>query len=116
MTAKAAANIKSEGDMGNAEVEPQTPSPKQRRRSTRKKSSVGPEGAVSPIAEGMTVRNTPRKRTAPKALAAARGIPSSWETADDADKMLITMKEAGDDWAKIREAWKQATGTEAAAR
>ena len=104
--------------MGDAEQEPQTPSLKKRRRSTRKgafeTAAVSPFDedidptsvleAVSPTkAEGMTVRNTPRKRTAPKALAAPRGIPSSWEDADDADKVLITLKEAGDDWSTI---WK----------
>jgi len=49
-------------------------------------------------------------------MAAPRGIPTSWETADDADKMLVMMKEQGEDWAAIREAWKDATGQDTANR
>ena len=67
--------------------------------------------------EGTTVHNTPRKRQAPKKeLAAPRGIPTSWQNADDADKMLIEMKQRGDGWNEIRAAWKAATGQETASR
>ena len=65
----------------------------------------------------MTVKDTPRKRQAPKKeLAAPRGIPSSWENADYADKMLVTMKEKGDTWAEIRATWQEVTGQETAPR
>ena len=40
--------------------------------------------------EGTTVNNTPRKRQAPKKeLAAPRGILSSWDNADHADRMMV---------------------------
>ena len=65
----------------------------------------------------MTVKDTPRKRQAPKKeLAAPRGIPSSWENADYADKMLVTMKEKGDSWAEIRATWQEVTGQDTAPR
>lgn len=67
--------------------------------------------------EGNTVRDTPRKRAAPeKPLAAPREIPTCWEYANPEDKMLVNMKEAGDDWATIRAAWKQMTGQDTAGR
>ena len=67
--------------------------------------------------DGMTVHNTPRKRQAPKKeLAAPRGIPTSWDDADHADRMLVTMKNKGDGWAEIRAAWKAVTGQETASR
>ena len=65
----------------------------------------------------MTVKDTPRKRQAPKKeLAAPRGIPSSWENADYADKMLVTMKEKGESWAEIRATWQEVTGQDTAPR
>ena len=67
--------------------------------------------------EGTTVHNTPRKRQAPKKeLAAPRGIPASWDEADDADRMLVSMKEKGEGWSEIRAAWKVATGQDTASR
>lgn len=67
--------------------------------------------------EGMTVHNTARKRQAPKKdVAPPRGIPSSWDEAGDADRMLVTMKEKGEGWAEIRALWKEATGQDTAAR
>lgn len=78
--------------------------------------------SVSPVKgngeiEGTTVHNTPRKRQAPKKeLAAPRGIPSSWDNADHADRMMVSMKEKGEGWAEIRAAWKEATGQETASR
>lgn len=64
-----------------------------------------------------TVKDTPRKRQAPKKeLAAPRGIPSSWDDADHADRMMVMMKERGDGWAEIRAAWKQVTGQDTASR
>lgn len=105
--------IKAEAD----DDEPTTPSPKKRSPAKRAaKSST--DLSVSPTKEGdNTVRNTPRRRAAPaKAMAAPRGIPTSWDTADDADRMLVIMKEKGEDWAAIREAWKDATGQDTANR
>lgn len=67
--------------------------------------------------DGTTVNNTPRKRQAPKKeLAAPRGIPSSWDNADHADRMMVSMKEKGEGWNEIRAAWKEVTGQETASR
>ncbi|KAF6220496.1 hypothetical protein HO133_002929 [Letharia lupina] len=76
--------------------------------------------SLSPIkgngeSNATTVHNMPRKRQAPKKeLAAPRGIPSSWDNADHADRMMVTMKEKGEGWAEIRAAWKEATGQDTA--
>lgn len=105
--------IKTEAD----DNEPTTPSPK--KRSPTKKAVKGSnDNSVSPTKDDdNTVRNTPRQRAAPaKAMAAPRGIPTSWDTADEADRMLVIMKEKGEDWAAIREAWKDATGQDTANR
>ena len=65
----------------------------------------------------MTVHNTPRKRQAPNNLVAApRGIPTSWQNADHADRMMVTMKEKGEGWNEIRTMWKEVTGQDTAAR
>lgn len=78
--------------------------------------SVSPTKGKGEI-EGTTVHNTPRKRQAPKKeLAAPRGIPDSWENADDADRMLVMMKAKGDGWNEIRAAWKTVTGQDTASR
>lgn len=78
--------------------------------------SVSPTKGNGEI-EGTTVNNTPRKRQAPKKeLAAPRGIPSSWDNADYADRMMVSMKEKGEGWTEIRAAWKDVTGQETASR
>ena len=41
-------------------------------------------------------------------------IPTCWEEANAADRMLITMKDGGADWSKIRELWKEITGQDTA--
>lgn len=65
----------------------------------------------------LTTKSTPRKRNAPKGgIADQRGIPSSWEEADDADKMIFTLKSQGAPWAVIREKWTAITGIETAPR
>lgn len=78
--------------------------------------SVSPTKGNGEI-EGTTVNNTPRKRQAPKKeLAAPRGIPSSWDNADHADRMMVMMKEKGEGWTEIRAAWKEVTGQDTASR
>lgn len=37
-------------------------------------------------------------------------IPTSWEEAGAADRMLVTMRGKGEDWGKIRALWKDITG------
>ena len=65
----------------------------------------------------LTTKSTPRKRNAPKGgIADQRGIPLSWDEADDADKMMFTMKDQGAPWAVIREKWTAMTGIETAPR
>ena len=66
---------------------------------------------------GLTAKSTPRKRNAPKGgIADQRGIPISWDEADDADKMMFTMKDEGASWSVIREKWTAMTGIETAPR
>ena len=68
-------------------------------------------GSKSSGSSSMTARETPRQRQAPKgAPADPRPVPTSWDDADDADKMLMTMKQAGKTWEEIREAWEEKTG------
>ena len=65
----------------------------------------------------LTTKSTPRKRNAPKGgIADQRGIPLSWDEADDADKMMFTLKGQGAPWAVIREKWTAMTGIETAPR
>lgn len=68
-------------------------------------------GSKSSGSSSMTVRETPRQRQASKGTPAdPRPVPTSWDDADDADKMLMTMKQAGKTWEEIREAWEEMTG------
>ena len=68
-------------------------------------------GSKSSGSSSMTARETPRQRQAPKgAPADPRPVPTSWDDADDADKMLMTMKQVGKTWEEIREAWEEKTG------
>ncbi len=54
---------------------------------------------------------TPRKRKAPSApVTPGRPIPANFEAADEADRMLVKMKDDGLGWAEIRAAWTKATG------
>lgn len=65
--------------------------------------------------EYINLQGNIRQRMAPKnAVAAPRDIPTSWEDADEADQMLVTMKEDGVDWNTIREAWTAKTGQKTA--
>lgn len=41
-------------------------------------------------------------------------IPSCWEEASAADRMLVTMRGQGAEWGKIRELWKDITGQDTA--
>ena len=85
-------------------------------------SSESNEKSASPskksgVVQGMTVSNTPRKRQAPKKeVTVPRGIPTSWDEADPADRMLVSMKEKGEGWSEIRAVWKTMTGQDTASR
>ena len=124
-------NVKKENGKTDEETEGLEPvTPKTGKRTTGKGKATKADNdsadttdkSVSPtkgngVVESTTVHNTPRKRQAPKKeLAAPRGIPGSWDDADNADRMLVTMKENGEGWAEIRAAWKVATGQDTASR
>ncbi|CZT23646.1 uncharacterized protein RCC_09360 [Ramularia collo-cygni] len=51
-----------------------------------------------------------RKRNSTKKQMNARVIPRSLDECDDADKELITMREAGHEWKAIRARWAEMTG------
>ena len=123
-------STENEGD--NALDEPVTPPNK---RATSTKAAPGKykyngrddeEGDEDPLTppksirvEGTNARGTPRKRQPPKdKTAVPRGIPESWEEADEADRMLCRMKQQDPpaSWDEIRKAWKQITGVDSAAR
>ena len=87
------------------------------------------QSATSPTT---TPKNKKQKKADPKASVATEEIltpppknskaktgfvpmPSSWAEAGVADRMLVTMRENGDDWAKIRKQWKEMTGLVTAA-
>lgn len=54
---------------------------------------------------------TPRKRKASAAaVAPGRAIPANFEAANEADKLLVKMKDEGSGWLEIRAAWKELTG------
>lgn len=74
-----------------------------------------PKAKTTPSKSKGNDDGTPRKRAAASAIAPSRSIPSSWEDASDADKLLVKMKDEGSDWGAIRAAWKEATGQETGA-
>ena len=76
---------------------------------------ISPKAKKSPTKAKNSEDGTPRKRSAPaSAIAPSRGIPTSWEEAGPADRMMVTMKEAGSDWNAIRATWATITGQKTA--
>ena len=117
-----AIKLEQSDDYGNI-VEPVTPTRTKRDSANEKvtpgrTSSNNKSMSTSPgKPDDLTTKLTPRKRNAPKGgIADQRGIPNSWEEADDADKMIITLKSQGTPWAIIREKWTAMTGIETAPR
>lgn len=115
--------IKSEQDHKHGNVgEPVTPPRTSRVTANGKVTSGGTSKnnskSSSPSkSNGLTAKSTPRKRNAPKGgIADQRGIPISWDDADDADKMMFTLKDQGVSWGVIREKWTAMTGIETAPR
>ncbi|TKA81975.1 hypothetical protein B0A49_00470 [Cryomyces minteri] len=54
---------------------------------------------------------TPRLRKAPtKAITPGRAIPRTMEECNEADRMLLSMRDTGKAWDEIKEAWEAATG------
>lgn len=117
------AAIKAEQDheQGNI-VEPVTPTRKNRVTANGKTAPGGTPNSNSKScspskSNGLTAKSTPRKRNAPKGgVADQRGIPSSWDEADEADRMMFTLKDQGATWSVIREKWTAMTGIETAPR
>ena len=115
--------IKSEQDDKHGNIgEPVTP-PRTKRVTANGKvtpvstSNNNPKSGSPSKSNGLTAKSTPRKRNAPKGgIADQRGIPISWDEADDADKMMFTMKDEGASWSVIREKWTAMTGIETAPR
>ena len=117
------AAIKSEQDHKHGNIiEPVTPTRTNRATANGK---VTPSGTSNSKAKscspskssGLTAKSTPRKRNAPKGgVADQRGIPSSWDEADEADRMMFTLKDQGASWGVIREKWTAMTGIETAPR
>ncbi|KAI9878878.1 MAG: hypothetical protein M1830_010234 [Pleopsidium flavum] len=61
--------------------------------------------------DGVEEAVTPRRRKAPSApVTPSRPIPANFEAADEADRMLVKMKDDGLGWAEIRAAWTKSTG------
>lgn len=78
-----------------------------------------------PIAPKKNVVPARTKTEQPKALKGSRThkeapvkpiiIPTCWEEAGAGDRMLVTMRNQGADWGKIRALWKDITGQDTAA-
>lgn len=75
-----------------------------------------PADAITPSPEKKSGK--PRQRAAPVAgkVGSSMAIPRSFEEAGPADRMLVSMKDEGKDWASIRRAWQTMTGQETGAR
>lgn len=54
------------------------------------------------------------RRSVPEKICAPRGIPCSWEDADEADTMLFKMRNEGHNWEIIRKMWLEMTGQDPA--
>ena len=106
MTPKKRTRSKGKGEKVNAEdpdAEPVVAS-----------SSRATTPAINVAVETTRAGRVRRRRRPTRTVATPRNIPNSWDDADPADKLLVTMKENGDDWNTIREAWKAETGQEPA--
>lgn len=111
----ATTGIANDGDLDAMEgIVPVTPKKRTPSKSKGKKPNKDDEvteGVAATASTGVATRQATnlrgeiRRRTAPvNAVAPGRDIPSSWDDADEADRLLVTMKENGEPWKKIREA------------
>lgn len=94
---------------------------------------IKPDPEQSATIPTTTSKNKMQKKATPKSSAATEGnsrppppknskakvssipMPISWAEAGVADRMLVSMRDNGDDWAKIRKQWKEVTGADTAA-
>ena len=74
----------------------------------------GPPKRIPPrerTSNNMTMQNTPRQRQAPALTPAdPRPVPTCWEDADDTDRMVMNLRDAGRSWDDIRSVYKDTTG------
>lgn len=79
------------------------------------KRKAGDAAACSPSepkTPKLQVVKTPKPPT-PKGVqkvATPKGIPKSWDEADEADKMLFASRDQNVPWTEIRAKWKELTG------
>ena len=97
-------------DTNGNEVEA-TPTKKKRSPPKAKKEVDANGDNVNEETGGISLR---KRQPAENPIATPRGIPKSWQTASEADRMLVTMKDAGKNWDEIRKMWKDLTSQEAA--
>lgn len=69
--------------------------------------------SITPISKNNN-KNKNRDKTK-KAKVNSLPMPISWQEAGVADRMLVSMRDNGEDWAKIRKEWKEVTGSDTAA-
>lgn len=81
---------------------PTTTPQNKRPKKANAKSSVDTEDISAP---------SPKNR---KTKVSSLPMPTSWAEAGVADRMLVSMRDSGEDWAKIRKQWKEVTGSDTA--
>lgn len=94
-----------------------------RKIATPKSSKGAPKAYPSVASSGRKPKSTKvkealpfnRQRRAPRKIIDSRPIPRSYQECDEADKMLIDMREEGKYWKDIRVAWEELTNQETGA-
>ena len=93
---------------------------------------IKPDPEQSATISNAKTMSKEQKKKNPKASVATEGISrrpakinkaktgilpthTSWAEAGEADRMLVTLRDNGENWAKIREQWKEMTGLDTAA-
>ncbi|KAK2745675.1 hypothetical protein FQN57_003571 [Myotisia sp. PD_48] len=99
-----------EGDEG---AEESTPTKKRRGRkpAASKDTKDAPAKVKNEESDGNREVVTPKKKAAAKEGKGRKTLPTSYDKASEADKMLLRMKDEQDrPWAEIRKAWEEKTG------
>lgn len=81
---------------------------------TTSKNKKPKKANVKPSADKEEIISTPPLKNR-KTKISSLAMPTSWAEAGAADRMLVSMRDNGDDWAKIRKQWKEVTGSDTAA-
>lgn len=111
-------------------IEGATPRTPKKRASAKSKASAIKSGGTDEVDTPKTPKTSPkvgdevimdttspsiRKRSSPKVTpVTGRAISTSWDDANPEDKMLVQMRDRGETWGTIREAWKGVTGQDTA--